>query len=1030
MIQVLYVDDEPALCSLTKIFLEMPGEMEVDTAFSVRDANKALSKKRYDAIVSDYQMPGEDGIQFLKSLRTMGDKTPFILFTGRGREEVVIEALNSGADSYLQKGNDPESQYVELGHRIRSLVGRHQAEEALRRKTEELDRYFTLSLDLLCIADTDGYFRRLNPEWERTLGYSLEELIGTRFLDLVDPDDVDMTINAVTELSSQSTVLNFVNRYRCKDGSYRWIEWRSYPEGKMIYAVARDITERKRAQEDLARANRMLRMLNDTNRALIHDTDEATLMNDVCRIIIDLGGYRLAWIGFKEQDEAKTVRPVAYAGFDSEYIKSANVTWADSARGRGPGGTAIRTGQVSIIRNISEDPAFAPWREDAIFHGYQSVIVLPLTREGETFGVLGIYSCEADAFDLGEVDILMELANDLAYGIIALRTRIDHEKAEEALRELSAYNRSLIEVSIDPFVTIGCDGKIQDVNNAIEIVTGIPRIELIGTDFSDYFMEPEKAREGYRLVFSQGKVLDYPLEILHRNGHSTPVLFNATILYDSYGNIKGVFAAARDITESKRAEMALRSSEERLRSTMDNMIEGCQIMGHDWRCLYVNDAAERQNRRPKEEMLGKTIYESFPGIESTAPALYAAFKRCLEDRVPVEIENEYRYPNESKGWFDVRMSPVSEGIFILTMDITERKRIEEELIASKDKMVMSMDLAKLAHWDYDVLRDRFYFDERFYALYGTTVEKEGGHHMTAEQYVSSFVPAEEVEAVSKYIEHIYSTANTSTYSQIEHSIRRRDGEIRQIIVRIHIIRDENGQSLRAHGVNQDITEWKIVEEALKHTNRQLNLLTGITRHDMTNQLTVLSGYAQLLGTPEEEVDQQELLKKMNRSISMLQSQLEFTKQYQEIGVNAPAWQNLHEQILEAKKHLPLGALEVNEEGTDVQVLADPMLEKVVFNLIDNILRHGGGAKHLTIRAEEREGRLDITFEDDGVGISDRDRPHLFERGYGKSSGFGLFMSREILSITNMTITETSDKGKGARFEIKVPPGTYRSVANG
>ncbi len=140
----------------------------------------------------------------------------------------------------------------------RDVTERKRAQQALQEKTEELDRFFTLALDLLCIADVDGYFRRLNPQWEKVLGYSLGELEGRRFLDLVHPDDQAATLGAVAEMTGQKAVLDFVNRYRCKDGSYRWIEWRSYPAGNLIYAAARDITERTRAEAALRRIEWML----------------------------------------------------------------------------------------------------------------------------------------------------------------------------------------------------------------------------------------------------------------------------------------------------------------------------------------------------------------------------------------------------------------------------------------------------------------------------------------------------------------------------------------------------------------------------------------------------------------------------------------------------------------------------------------------------------------------------------------------------------------------------------------------------
>ena len=125
------------------------------------------------------------------------------------------------------------------------------AEESLRQKTEELDQFFNVALDLLCIANTKGYFLRLNPAWERTLGYTREELMAKRFLDFVHPDDLDRTRETVSSLASQQKIIHFENRYRCKDGTYRWLEWSSAPVGDLIYAAARDVTERKQAEQTL-----------------------------------------------------------------------------------------------------------------------------------------------------------------------------------------------------------------------------------------------------------------------------------------------------------------------------------------------------------------------------------------------------------------------------------------------------------------------------------------------------------------------------------------------------------------------------------------------------------------------------------------------------------------------------------------------------------------------------------------------------------------------------------------------------------
>jgi PAS domain S-box-containing protein len=198
--------------------------------------------------------------------------------------------------------------------------------------------------------------------------------------------------------------------------------------------VFRDITERKISEEHLRRANRALRAISSCDQALVRAADEDSLVNEVCRVIVAEAGYRLCWVGYVEQDEARTVRPVAQAGYEEGYLRTVNVTWADSERGRGPVGTAIRSRTPSVFQDVTADPRFAPWRAEAVKRGYASVIGLPLLADEVALGALAIYASEPDAFDAEEVTLLRALADDLAYGIVALRTRADRARAEEALR--------------------------------------------------------------------------------------------------------------------------------------------------------------------------------------------------------------------------------------------------------------------------------------------------------------------------------------------------------------------------------------------------------------------------------------------------------------------------------------------------------------------------------------------------------------------------------------------------------------------
>lgn len=224
---------------------------------------------------------------------------------------------------------------------------------------------------------------------------------------------------------------------------------------------------------------------------------------------------------------------------------------------------------------------------------------------------------------------------------------------------------------------------------------------------------------------------------------------------------------------------------------------------------------------------------------------------------------------------------------------------------------------------------------------------------------------------------------------------------------------------------RDMTERNEREEALKLANHQLRLLNQVTRHDMINQLTILGGYIALLESGDLTASQMDYLRKMKTSMEMLNGQVEFTRQYQEIGTEPPRWLRLSDLVKRTASSLDLGGLLIVGPNTDISIKADPMLEKVVYNLIENVVRHGKGASKVVISVEEGEKETAVAFQDDGPGIDDVDRAHLFERGYGKHTGFGLFMSREILQMTGLEIRENGRKGSGARFEIFAPKDMVR-----
>jgi PAS domain S-box-containing protein len=201
---------------------------------------------------------------------------------------------------------------------------------------------------------------------------------------------------------------------------------------------ARIYTERKRAEVNLARLNRTLQTLYQCNQALVRATEEYELLQSVCRILVEVGGLRMAWVGYRELNEEKTVRPVAQAGHYEEYLERVSISWADTETGGGPTGTAIRTGTTCWTRDNLTDPRLAPWRVEDLRHGYASSISLPLLSSGEAFGALTLHAGEPDAFNESTIEQYTDLANNLSYGVMALHTREERTRAENEIRQLNA----------------------------------------------------------------------------------------------------------------------------------------------------------------------------------------------------------------------------------------------------------------------------------------------------------------------------------------------------------------------------------------------------------------------------------------------------------------------------------------------------------------------------------------------------------------------------------------------------------------
>jgi PAS domain S-box-containing protein len=717
MISVLYIDDEPDLLGIAKTFLERSGEITIDTTLSAAQARELLKARSFEAIVADYQMPDEDGIEFLRFVRTRYGDLPFILFTGKGREEVAIEALNNGADYYLQKGGAPGSQFLELEHKIKQAVHRRQSERALRDSEIRYRRLFEAAQDGILIIDAgNGEIIDANPFIRDLLGYTLEELLGKELWEIGLFRDVEASRTAFSALKEDGYIRYEDLPLETKDGQRMDVEFvsnvYSIDHTRVIQCNIRDITDRKRVQGDLHNSEIRYRRLFETAQDGILIIDAAT------EEIIDANPFIMKMLGYT----------------------------LGELRGK-------KLWEIGLFKDVGASKKAFSALQDAGYIRYED---LPLETK---------------------------------------------------------------------------DGQRMEV----EFVSNL-----------------------------------YPID------HTRVIQCNI-----------------RDISDRKRAEVALLESEKKYRQLVELAQEGIWVIDENAITSFVNPRMAEMLGYRMDEILGRHPFS----------------------------------------FMDERGS----GIAARNLERQRRGVVEQH--------------------DFEFIR------------------KDGSRIFT-------------------------SMAMTP-------------------------IMDERGTYRGALALVADVTKRKLAEEALQLANRKLNLLSSITRHDILNQLTALLGYLELSKESVQDPSISALTGKEIEAARTIRRQIEFTRDYQEIGVRSPLWQNLQEIISRTGRSLSLNRVTLESDLQSLEVYADPLLEKIFYNLMENALKHGGGITKIRFSCRKTGEGLAIICEDDGVGVPAEEKKLIFTHGYGKHTGLGLFLSREILSITGITIAETGQPGKGARFEITVPAGTYR-----
>jgi PAS domain S-box-containing protein len=1034
----------------------------------VESSEYAIISKNLDGIITSWN-PSAERIYGYSAAEAVGKSIEILIPPGHPNESPQLigkikrgEAVEHYETERIRKNGERIQVSLSLSpvkDEAGAIVGvigyditeRKRAEEALRESEERYHAMLEQAADAVFMHDETG--RILDVNWKacQSLGYSREELLSKSIGD-IDPEAIRAGKHELWDKILAGEHLTFESHQMCKDGSVIPVEVSlgsvRLPRGPVILGFARNITERKRAETELRRANRAMRMISLCNQEMVRATDEAALLQTICQIIIEHGGYRMVWVGFAEQDEARSVRPVAQAGFEKGYLDTVNITWADAERGRGPTGTAIRTGKPVLARNIPTDPAFAPWRAAAIQRGYASSIAMPLHGGGRCFGALMIYATEPDAFDADEVKLMGELAGDLAYGIDVLRQQAERKRAEKALRESEVRYHALFAESVDGILITDIETKtFKYTNPAMCRMLGYTEDELRTMGVPD--IHPKDALQSIIAEFealARGeKTSATDIPCLKKDGSVVHADINSTkITIDGRPCNVGFF---RDITERKRVEDALRESQASLEAA-----QSINRMGN-----WDLDLAAGTGRWSKEMFrlfnrdpaLGALHFNDF--LEMVHPEdrkrLMETHQRVIESGE--QCQQEFR-TNPARGpihHFATIIQAVKESsgpvrrVAGTVQDITERKLAEERIREQATLLDAANDAIYVRALDHTVT----YWNDGAERLFEWTRAEALGRKITGLGDVGH---------------KAFEAAHATLLQQGNWSgeLKRKNKAGKEIIIfcRWTLLRDESGRPKEVLAINTDITERKQLEANFLRAQRMegIGALAGGIAHDLNNILQPILMTAPLLRATTSDPESREMLDTVKncaqRGADIIKQLLTFARGEPGARVPLPVRHLLNEMSKLIQETFPKNIqLRVNVPKDLWLVLGDAtQIHQALMNLCVNARDAMPDGGTLTLMAgnlildeafaammpSAKPGpHICVSVADTGMGIPPEHLGRIFDpffttKEIGKGTGLGLATVLGIARGHGGFVRVNSQAGKGTIFELYLPASSETKAA--
>ena len=686
-ISLLYVDDEPALLDLVKQFLEQSDVFDVDTAHSAAEALNILKKRDYEGIISDYQMPEMDGIELLKCIRSRYPDLPFIIFTGKGREEVVIQAIDAGADYYVQKGGEIRSQFRELSHKIKLAVEKRHVERALKASKERYRNVVEDQTEFICRFRPDGTHHFVNDAYCRYFGMQREEIIGQRFIPKIPEEDRGLIRSHSASLTRNNPIGTVEHRIIMPDGSVRWNQWSDRAifneSGALVeyQSVGRDITNRKTAElelmkknEELHAAYEQLTAVEEELRSSYDDLaksqcsleDKETTLNAILQespipqFVIDRDHKILYW------NHALAV----YSGIAADEMAGTDQQWrafypskrpcladllVENALDKIPEWYVDKYAKSDLITDAYEATDFFPkiGKEGKWLHFTAGLIK---NRNGD---IIGAVESLEDITDRKTAELDLRKKNDELNAAYEQLTAVEEElrtnykdliKSQHALQQSEERYRNVVEDQTEFICRFRPDGTHVFVNDAYCRYFNKTREEIIGYNFQpELFLEDRKhVREMFASLTPENPVGFIRQRVIFLDGSIRWQRWVDRAIYDKSGTIVEYQSVGRDITDVKTAELALAESEQRYRNVVEDQTEFICRFKPDGTHNFVNDAYCRYFGMQRDEIIGQRFIPKIP--EEDRGLIRSHFASLTSEHPVGTVEHRIIMPDGSVRW--------------------------------------------------------------------------------------------------------------------------------------------------------------------------------------------------------------------------------------------------------------------------------------------------------------------------------------------------------------------------------------------